>query len=93
MTDLPADSLELARWTASSGSNARSRGAVVIVSGDHEWRASAEGIGAIDALYRAVDQALHEILDGHPRLLAWDVHALGEGTDTIGVVTLRIAPP
>ena len=47
----------------------------------HHWRASAEGNGAIDALFRAVDKALAEILDGHPRLLAYDVHALGEGTD------------
>jgi hypothetical protein len=85
--------VHLARWTVTSGSNARSRGAVILEAGDHHWRASAEGNGAIDALYRAVDKALHEILDGHPRLLAWDVHALGEGTDTIGVVTLRIAPP
>ena len=93
MTDLPADSLQLARWTASSGSNARSRGAVVIASGDHEWRASAEGNGAIDALYRAVDEALAGVLTGHPRLLAYDIHALGEGTDTIGAVSVRIAPP
>ena len=93
MTDLPADALQLARWTATSGSNVRSRGAVVIVSGDHEWRASADGIGAIDALYRAVDEALTGVLTGHPRLLAYDIHALGEGTDTIGAVTVRIAPP
>jgi hypothetical protein len=66
---------------------------VILDAADHHWRASAEGNGAIDALYRAVDKALAEILEGHPRLLAWDVHALGEGTDTIGVVTLRIAPP
>ena len=85
--------LQLARWTVSSGSNARSRGAVIIESGDHHWRASAEGNGAIDALYRAVDSAVSEVLDGHPRLLAYDIHALGEGTDTIGVVTVRIAPP
>ena len=92
MTDM-ADALELSRWTASSGSNARSRGAVVIASGDHVWRASAEGIGAIDALYRAVDEALVGVLTGHPRLLAYDIHALGEGTDTIGAVAVRIAPP
>src|SRR6478672_257527 len=85
--------LSLARWTVASGSNARSRGAVVIEAGDHHWRASAEGNGAIDALYRAVDNALSEILDGHPRLLAYDIHALGEGTDTIGAVSVRIAPP
>ena len=48
--------LHVARWTVASGSNARSRGAVIIDAGDHHWRASAEGNGAIDALYRAVDQ-------------------------------------
>lgn len=93
MTALPEDALRLARWTATSGSNVRSRGAVVVVSGDHEWRASAQGNGPIDALYRAVDKALAGVLGGHPRLLAWDIHALGEGTDTIGSVTVRIAPP
>lgn len=85
--------LTLTRWTVTSGSNSRSRGAVIIDAGEHHWRASADGNGAIDALYRAVDKALSEILDGHPRLLAYDLHALGEGTDTIGVVTVRIAPP
>ncbi len=85
--------VRLARWTVTSGSNARSRGAVILDAGDHHWRASAEGNGPIDALYRAVDDALDDILDGHPRLLAYDIHALGEGTDTVGVVTVRIAPP
>ena len=85
--------LQLARWTVTSGSNVRSRGAVVITSGDHEWRASATGNGAIDALYRAIDKALHDMLSGHPRLLAFDIHALGEGSDTIGGVNVRVAPP
>ena len=85
--------IRLTRWTVTSGSNAQSRGAVVIGAGEHQWRASAEGNGAIDALYRAVDKALSEILGGHPRLLAYDIHALGEGADTIGVVTVTVAPP
>ncbi len=93
MTTKPEGSLHLVRWTATSGSNVHSRGAVVIASGDHEWRASTEGNGAIDALFRAVDKALTGVLDGHPRLLAYDIHALGEGTDTIGAVSVRIAPP
>jgi hypothetical protein len=91
--DAPTPTLHLTRWTVTSGSNSRSRGAVVITAGDHHWRASADGNGAIDALYRAVDKALAEILEGHPRLLAYDLHALGEGTDAEGVVTVRIAPP
>ena len=87
------DTLHLARWTVGAGSNVRSRGAVVIAAGDHEWQASAEGNGAIDALYRAVDQALGDVFSGKPRLLAFDIHALGEGSDTIGEVKVRIAPP
>ena len=85
--------IQLARWTVTSGSNVQSRGAVILAAGDRQWEASAEGNGAIDALYRAVDQALRDVLDGHPRLLAYDIHALGEGSDTIGAVTVRVAPP
>jgi 2-isopropylmalate synthase len=89
----PADTLHLARWTVTSGSNARSRGAVVIASGDHQWEASAEGNGAVDALFRAVDKALAGVLTGHPRLLSYDVHAVAEGPDAEGKVTVTIAPP
>ena len=51
----PTPALHLARWTVTSGSNVQSRGAVVIEAGDHHWRASAEGNGAVDALFKAVD--------------------------------------
>jgi LeuA allosteric (dimerisation) domain len=92
-TDTAAPTLHLTRWTVTSGSQVQSRGAVVIAAGDHTWRASAEGNGAVDALFRAVDQALADVLTGHPRLLAYDVHAVAEGPDAEGVVTVRIAPP
>lgn len=94
-TDTPATAptLHLSRWTVTSGSNVQSRGAVVINAGDHEWRASAEGNGTVDALYRAVDAALAGILQGHPRLLAFDIHSLGEGPSAEGRVTVRVAPP
>src|SRR3954447_11544797 len=87
------DTLHLARWTVTSGSNSNSRGAVVIAAGDHQWEASAEGNGAVDALFRAVDRALAGVLTGHPRLLAYDVHAVAEGPDAEGRVTVAIAPP
>src|SRR5438445_11662323 len=87
------DALHLARWTINSGSNVQSRGAVVIASGDHQWEGSAEGNGPVDALYRAVDRALHEVLNGHPRLLAYDVHAVAEGPAAEAVVTVAVAPP
>jgi hypothetical protein len=89
----PTDTLHLARWTVTSGSNANSRGAVVIAAGDHQWEAAAEGNGAVDALFRAVDKALAGVLTGHPRLLSYDVHAVAEGPDAEGRVTVVIAPP
>jgi hypothetical protein len=92
-TSKAAPALHVTRWTASSGSNARSRGAVVIEAGDHHWRAAAEGNGAIDALLKAVDQALADVLQGHPRLLSYEVHALAEGPEAEGQVSVAIAPP
>jgi 2-isopropylmalate synthase len=90
-TTTPA--LRLSRWTVTSGSNARSRGAVVIEAGDHHWRASAEGNGAVDALFKAVDAALQDVLQGHPRLVGYDVHALAEGPEAEGLVIVAIQPP
>src|SRR5437773_75295 len=90
-TSSPA--LHLARWTVTSGSNAQSRGAVVIEAGDHHWRASAEGNGAVDALFKAVDAALSDVLQGHPRLVGYDVHALAEGPEAEGLVIVAVQPP
>jgi len=88
-----APTIHLARWTVTSGSNVQSRGAVVLASGEHQWEASAEGNGPIDALFRAVDRALDGVLAGHPRLLAYDIHALAEGPDAEGEVRVKIGPP
>jgi len=87
------DALHLARWTVTSGSNAQSRGAVVIEAGDHHWQASASGNGAVDALFGAVDKALAEVLAGHPRLVGFVVRTLGEGPGAEGLVTVTILPP
>src|SRR3990172_2670183 len=87
------DALHLARWTVTSGSNAKSRGAVVIEAGDHHWQASASGNGAVDALFRAVDKALAEVLAGHPRLVGFVVRSLGEGPRAGGRGAATILPP
>jgi len=85
--------LQLSRWTVTSGSNVQSRGAVVIEAGSHHWRASAEGNGAVDALFMAVDAALADVLQGHPRLVGYDVHALAEGPEAEGLVIVAVQPP
>jgi hypothetical protein len=88
-----SDPVRLERWTATAGSNVTSRAAVVLSGGGRDWQASAEGTGAIDALFSAVDTALRAILGGQPRLLAYDVHALAEGPAAEGRVSVRVAPP
>ena len=85
--------LQLTRWTVTSGSNVQSRGAVVIEAGKHHWRASAEGNGAVDALFKAVDAALADVLQGHPRLVGYDVHSLGQGPEAEGLVMVAVEPP
>jgi len=85
--------IRLARWTVTSGSNVNSRAAVVLAAAGHDWQASAEGNGAVDALVRAVNVALADVLGGDPKLLEYDVHALAEGPDAEGRVIVRIAPP
>jgi len=85
--------LHLTRWTVTSGSNVQSRGAVVIEAGKQHWRASAEGNGAVGALFKAVDAALADVLEGHPRLVGYDVHALAEGPEAEGLVIVAIEPP
>jgi hypothetical protein len=86
--------VRLDRWTVTSGSNVNSRAAVVVRGADHDWKASAEGNGPVDALYRAVNRALADVLGGDtPQLLAYDVHALAEGPSAEGRVTVVIAPP
>src|SRR3954452_24204174 len=92
-TTVDRPTLHLARWTVTSGSNVQSRGAVVIEAGKHHWRASAEGNGAVDALFKAVDTALADVLQGHPTLTGYDVHALAEGPEAEGLVIVAIAPP
>lgn len=87
------DPIRIQRWTVTSGSNVNSRAAVVLHAGARDWHASAEGNGAVDALFKAVDRALRDVIGGHPLLLAYDVHALAEGPDAEGAVTVRIAPP
>jgi hypothetical protein len=76
-----------------TGSSGSARAAVVLAAGDHQWEATAEGAGAIGALYDAVDGALEPVLGGRVRLVAFDVHAIGETAGADALVELIVAPP
>ena len=82
--------LSIERWSATSGSERGSRASLVLHGGGHRWRAHADGNGAIDALMRAVDDALAPLLGEGVVLTTFDVHAAGPGHETKGSVSLSI---
>src|SRR5439155_1713968 len=47
------------------------------------------GSGPVDALYSAVDQALHDRLGWHPVLTHWEIKAVSAGEDAQGQVLVR----
>jgi hypothetical protein len=85
--------LHLLRWTMTTGSSGTGRAAVVLAAGDHQWEATADSTGAIGSLYDAVDAALEDVLGGHVRLVAFDVHAIGETAGADALVELVVEPP
>ena len=99
--DIPGDAtggrLRLRRWTMTTGSGSEratgSRAAVVLAAGDSQWEGTAESAGAIGALFDALDAALEEVLGGRVRLVAFDVHAIGETAAADALVELVIEPP
>lgn len=95
--DEPAGQLHLRRWTMTTGSGTEratgSRAAVVLAAGDSQWEGTAESAGAIGALFGALDAALEDVLGGRVRLVAFDVHAIGETAAADALVELVIEPP
>lgn len=82
--------LILARWSATSGSERGSRANLVLSGGGHSWRANADGNGAIDALMRAVDNAIAPLLGPGVVLVSYDVHATGAGHEARASVTVGV---
>lgn len=89
--------LHLRRWTMTTGSGSErapgSRAAVVLAAEDSQWEGTAESAGAIGALFDAVNAALEQVLGGRVRLVAFDVHAIGETAAADALVELVIEPP
>jgi LeuA allosteric (dimerisation) domain len=85
----PAE-LTIESWSARSSSERQSYASLVLSGGGRLWRAHASGNGAIDALLRAVDDALAPVLGPGVQLHTYEVHATGEGHETAAVVTVSI---
>jgi hypothetical protein len=82
--------LSVERWSATSGSERSSRANLTLVGGGHRWRANAGGNGAVDALLRAVDNALAPLLGSGVVLVSYDVHAAGAGHEAKASIAVGI---
>ena len=86
--DVPA-SIVLDGWSVTSSHGGRSTG-IVQVTLDGEGRAGEEtGNGPVNALYRAVDDAIRPILGWEPTLEEYEIKAITEGEDAQGRVFIR----
>lgn len=90
-TEPPGDvGLRLERWSATSGSERPSRANLVLHGGGHRWRANADGNGAIDALMRAVDNALAPLLGDGVVLATYEGEAAGAGHESRATISVTV---
>jgi 2-isopropylmalate synthase len=86
--DVPA-SIVLQGWSVTSSHGGRSTGSVQVTL-DGEPRAGEEtGNGPVNALYRAVDDAIRPVLGWEPTLEEYEIKAVTEGEDAQGRVFIR----
>jgi 2-isopropylmalate synthase len=73
--------------TSSHGGNATGTVSLSVDGGDRSQEAT--GNGPVDALYSAVDQALHPVFGWHPVLKEYEIKAVSAGEDAQGQVLVR----
>jgi 2-isopropylmalate synthase len=83
-------SVELVGWSVTSSHGGNATGSVTLTVNGEDRSAEATGNGPVDALYSAVDQALHGQLGWHPVLTHWEIKAVSAGEDAQGQVLVRI---
>jgi len=82
--------VELEHWAAASRQGESSSGNVSLFHGGRTYRAFAGGNGPVDALLKAVDNALAQFLGGRPTLLDYQLRSVGAGEDAQGEATVKI---
>jgi 2-isopropylmalate synthase len=87
-SEVPA-SVELVGWSVTSSHGGNATGSVTLTVRGEDRSAEATGNGPVDALYSAVDQALHGVLGWHPVLTEWEIKAVSAGEDAQGQVLVR----
>ncbi len=86
--DVPA-SIVLEGWSVTSSHGGRSTGSVRVTLDGEERSGEETGNGPVNALYRAVDDAIRPVLGWEPTLEEYEIKAITEGEDAQGRVFLR----
>ncbi len=86
--DIPA-SIVLEGWSVTSSHGGRSTGSVRVILDGVERAGAETGNGPVNALYRAVDDAIRPVLGWEPTLEEYEIKAVTEGEDAQGRVFIR----
>ena len=86
--DVPA-SIVLDGWSVTSSHGGRSTGSVRLTLNGEERAGEETGNGPVNALYRAVDDAIRPVLGWEPTLEEYEIKAISEGEDAQGRVFIR----
>jgi 2-isopropylmalate synthase len=85
--------LRLEHWAAASRQGESSSGSVSLFHDGRTYRTFAGGNGPVDALLKAVDNALEQIIGGRPSLVDYQLRSIGSGEDAQGEAMVKITPP
>jgi len=86
--DVPR-SIELLGWSITSSSGGHSVGSVSLVAAGSAKAGDATGNGPVNALFKAVDEALRPVLGWNPVLTEYEIKAVSGDGDAQGQVLLR----
>jgi 2-isopropylmalate synthase len=86
--EVPA-SVVLVGWSVTSSHGGRGTGTVTLSVNNEERSAEATGNGPVNALFKAVDDAVQPVLGWHPTLTEYEIKAVSAGEDAQGQVLVR----
>jgi 2-isopropylmalate synthase len=82
-------SIALVGWNVTSSHGGNATGQVTLTIAGEERSTEATGNGPVNALFRAVDEALQPTLGWHPTLTEYEIKAVSAGEDAQGQVLVR----
>lgn len=82
-------SIALIGWNVTSSHGGDATGQVTLTIAGEERSTEATGNGPVNALFRAVDEALQPALGWHPTLTEYEIKAVSAGEDAQGQVLVR----